>query len=75
MLNTNYERYSNVETKMYNYEIEKEDNKTYVIPKEDFYVEINNKADKSIFLIPSKNITFIGYYKLYINDKRNRKFS
>ena len=69
MLNTNYERYSNVETKMYNYEIEKEDNKTYVIPKEDFYVEINNKADKSIFLIPSKNITFIGYYKLYINDK------
>ena len=33
------------------------------------YIEISNKADKDIFLVPNKNISYEFNYKVYINNK------
>ena len=69
MLNTDIKRYKvidNFDGK--DTEIKEIDNKKYVISKTSIKIEMEDKASNSMFLIPSRNISFVANYSIFIND-------
>ena len=70
MLNTDIKRYKVIDNfNDEDIEIKEIDNKKYVISKTNINIEIEDKASNSMFLIPSRNITFVASYSIFINDE------
>lgn len=69
MLNTNYNRYEIIDNYKGNYEIITKNNKKYIKSNKPIELEINNKSNTNILLIPSRNMSYVGSYSLYINNK------
>ena len=70
MLNTDIKRYKVIDN--FNGEdtkIKEIDNKKYVISKTSIKIEMEDKASNSMFLIPSRNISFVASYSIFINDE------
>ena len=69
MLNTDIKRYKVIDSfNGKDTEIKEIDNKKYVISKTSIKIEMEDKASNSMFLIPSRNITFVANYSIFIND-------
>ena len=69
MLNTDIKRYKVIDNfNGEDTEIKEIDNKKYVISKTSIKIEMEDKASNSMFLIPSRNITFVANYSIFIND-------
>ena len=69
MLNTDIKRYKVIDNfNGKDTEIKEIDNKKYVISKTSIKIEIEDKASNSMFLIPSRNISFVANYSIFIND-------
>ena len=69
MLNADIKRYKVIDNfNGEDIEIKEIDNKKYVISKTSIKIEIKDKASNSMFLIPSRNITFVASYSIFIND-------
>ena len=70
MLNTDIKRYKVIDNfNGKDTEIKEIDNKKYVISKTSIKIEIEDKASNSMFLIPSRNISFVASYSIFINDE------
>ena len=70
MLNTDIKRYKVIDNfNGEDTEIKEIDNKKYVISKTSIKIEMEDKASNSMFLIPSRNITFVANYSIFINDE------
>ena len=70
MLNTDIKRYKVIDNfNGKDTEIKEIDNKKYVISKTSIKIEIEDKASNSMFLIPSRNISFVANYSIFINDE------
>ena len=70
MLNTDIKRYKVIDNfNGEDIEIKEIDNKKYVISKTNINIKIEDKANNSMFLIPSRNITFVASYSIFINDE------
>ena len=71
MLDKNESIYKIENIKLYKMKIVNENNIKYIKPESNIesYIEISNKADKDIFLVPNKNISYEFNYKVYINNK------
>ena len=70
MLNNDIKRYKVIDNfNGEDIEIKEIDNKKYVISKTNINIEIEDKASNSMFLIPSRNITFVASYSIFINDE------
>ena len=70
MLNTDIKRYKVIDSfNGKDTEIKKIDNKKYVISKTSIKIEMEDKASNSMFLIPSRNISFVANYSIFINDE------
>lgn len=72
MLDKNESIYKIENIKLYKMKIVNENNIKYIKPESNIesYIEISNKADKDIFLVPNKNISYEFNYKVYINNKK-----
>ena len=69
MLNTDIKRYKVIDSfNGKDTEIKEIDNKKYVISKTSIKIGMEDKASNSMFLIPSRNITFVANYSIFIND-------
>ena len=69
ILNTDIKRYKVIDSfNGKDTEIKEIDNKKYVISKTSIKIEMEDKASNSMFLIPSRNITFVANYSIFIND-------
>lgn len=69
MLNTDIKRYKVIDSfNGKDTEIKEIDNKKYVISKTSIKIEMEDKASNSMFLIPSRNISFVANYSIFIND-------
>ena len=69
MLNTDIKRYKVIDSfNGKDTEIKEIDNKKYVISKTSIKIEMKDKASNSMFLIPSRNISFVANYSIFIND-------
>ena len=69
MLNTDIKRYKVIDNfNGEDTEIKEIDNKKYVISKTSIKIEMEDKASNSMFLIPSRNISFVANYSIFIND-------
>ena len=70
MLNTDIKRYKVIDNfNGEDTEIKEIDNKKYVISKTSIKIEMEDKASNSMFLIPSRNISFVANYSIFINDE------
>ena len=70
MLNTDIKRYKVIDNfNGEDTEIKEIDNKKYVISKTSIKIEMEDKASNSMFLIPSRNISFVASYSIFINDE------
>ena len=70
MLNTDIKRYKVIDSfNGKDTEIKEIDNKKYVISKTSIKIEMEDKASNSMFLIPSRNISFVANYSIFINDE------
>ena len=70
MLNTDIKRYKVIDNfNGEDTEIKEIDNKKYVISKTSIKIELEDKASNSMFLIPSRNISFVANYSIFINDE------
>ena len=70
MLNTDIKRYKVIDNfNGKDTEIKEIDNKKYVISKTSIKIEMEDKASNSMFLIPSRNISFVANYSIFINDE------
>ena len=70
MLNTDIKRYKVIDNfNGKDTEIKEIDNKKYVISKTSIKIEMEDKASNSMFLIPSRNISFVASYSIFINDE------
>ena len=70
MLNTDIKRYKVFDNfNGEDTEIKEIDNKKYVISKTSIKIEMEDKASNSMFLIPSRNISFVASYSIFINDE------
>ena len=70
ILNTDIKRYKVIDSfNGKDTEIKEIDNKKYVISKTSIKIEMEDKASNSMFLIPSRNISFVANYSIFINDK------
>ena len=70
MLNTDIKRYKVIDSfNGKDTEIKEIDNKKYVISKTSIKIETEDKASNSMFLIPSRNISFVANYSIFINDE------
>ena len=70
MLNTDIKRYKVINSfNGKDIEIKEIDNIKYIISKTNIEMEIEDKASNSMFLIPSRNITFVASYSVFINGK------
>ena len=70
MLNTDIKRYKVIDNfNGKDIEIKEIDNIKYIISKTNIEMEIEDKASNSTFLIPSRNITFVASYSVFINGK------
>ena len=70
MLNTDIKRYKVIDNfNGEDTEIKEIDNKKYVISKTSIKIEMEDKASNSVFLIPSRNISFVANYSIFINDE------
>ena len=70
MLNTDIKRYKVIDNfNGEDIEIKEIDNKKYVISKTSIKIEMEDKASNSMFLIPSRNISFVASYSIFINDE------